>query len=186
MPDSTQVPGYDRTLANREPPGRSGTGSGGDLVTSEPGQYPPVAPGDTTIFGGPLPTGTGAPGTAGGDYGGPDTSQAGQLGDSFTGLSRDDITDTGAPGTDGADIPAGAGPDTVKFTRPGSYLSGSYAQDTVRGKVDGPAEWTEANSGGYGTDGPKLPGMKEPTPDGGPFQPGSGGRVMRGGRAVRG
>jgi hypothetical protein len=182
MPDSTQVPGYDRDHAIREAPGRSGTQDNTQFVTSEPGQYPPVAPGDTAIFGGPLPTGTGAPGTAGGDYGGQVTSQAGQLGDSFTGLSREDITDTGAPGTEGADIPDGAGSDTVKFTRPGSYLSGSYTQDTVRGSVDGPGEWTEANSGGYATDGPKLPGMHEPTPDGGPFQPGSGGRVMRGGR----
>ena len=45
-----------------------GTSTGAD-PTNEPGQYPVGGWGDA-IFGGPLPTGTGAPGTGGGDGGG--------------------------------------------------------------------------------------------------------------------
>jgi hypothetical protein len=65
----------------------------------------------------------------------------------------------------------------VDFTRPGSYLTGSYGQDTVRDEVEGAGNWTEANDSGYGTGGPKLPGMNEPTSTGA-----GQGSVMRGGR----
>jgi hypothetical protein len=187
MADSTQVPGYDAARrAERASPGAySGERESGD-PTNEPGQYP-VGGWGNAIFGGPLPEGTGAPGSGGGQGAGDDpTVEAGQLSDDFTGLSDSDIEDTGAPGTAGARHSSGAGPDAVTFTRPGSYLSGSYTEDTVRDRVDGPANWTEANDSGYAADGPKLPGMHEPTPDGGPYQPKSGGRVLRGGRDVRG
>jgi hypothetical protein len=182
MADSGQVPGYDPSRRdNRASPGAySGERSSGD-PTNQPGQYPPGE--DHGIFGGPLPTGTGAPGTAGGSGADADpTVESGQLSDDFTGLSSGDIEDTGAPGTSGATGSSGGGPDAITFTRPGSYLSGSYAEDTIRDRVGGPGNWTEANDSGYGTAGPKLPAMHEPTPDGGPYQPGAGGRVMRGGR----
>jgi hypothetical protein len=181
---SSDVPGYNAVKRTSQPEAgaASGTRAGGD-PTAEPGQYPPGN--DHGIFGGALPTGTGAPGTGGGEGGGDPTTEAGQTSDDFTGQSGASLTDTGAPGSGGASVASGAGGDSVTFTRPGSYLSGSYASDTVRGNVDGPASWTEANASGYGTDGPKLPGMHEPEAGSSDFQPG-GGRVMRGGRAVRG
>jgi hypothetical protein len=185
MADSNAVAGYDRDMASRDAPDRAGTGGGGD-VTSLPGQYP--GEDDHGIFGGTLPTGTGAPGSAGGGGGdGDPTNLPGQDVDSFTGLSHDEVTDTGAPGTAGAQHSDGTGPDTVDFTRAGSYLSGTYAQDSVRDEIDGPGNWTEANDSGYATGGPQLPGLKgnEPQAGEGRFQPG-GGRVLRGGRAVRG
>ena len=55
---------------------------------------------------------------------------------------------------------------------------------SISDDTSGPRESTQANDEGYGSGGPKLPGMAEPVP-GGQFQPGSGGRVLRGGRAVR-
>jgi hypothetical protein len=184
MASSSDVPGYDRTQASRGSPDRSGEGAGGD-VTVQPGQYPP---GETHgIFGGPLPTGTGAPGSSGGSGGdGDPTNQAGQDVDAFAGVSGGDLTSTGAPGSAGATGSTGGGGDSVDFTRPGSYLSGTYAQDTVRGNIDGPQDWTQANDSGYGTGGPKLPGMHEPQAGSGEFQPGRGGRVLRGGRPARG
>jgi hypothetical protein len=186
MADSNSVAGYNRNEASRDAPARSGLQTGGPLVTSQVGQYPPVAPGDTAIFGGPLPTTTGAPGTAGGGGDGDPTVEPGQTTDDFTGLSRGDITDTGAPGTAGARHSEGTGSDSVAFTRPGSYLSGTYASDSVRDDIDGPGNWTEANDSGYATGGPQLPGIAGNEPQaGGRFQPG-GGRVLRGGRAVRG
>jgi hypothetical protein len=189
MADSSAVPGYDTTRATRGNPDRAGTRAepGPQFVTSEPGQYPPNAPYDQQIFGGPLPDGTGAPGSAGGTAPPDPTNLAGQEVDSFTGLSHADINSTGAPGTTGSALPAGNGPDSIEFTRPGSYQSGSYAQDTVRDTVTGPGEWTEANESGYATGGPQLPGIagNEPVAGSDRYQPG-GGRVLRGGRAVRG
>jgi hypothetical protein len=182
--DSNSVAGYDRNEASRSAPAQSGLGEAND-VTLVPGQYPPGFEYEAEMFGGPLPRGTGAPGTGGGEGDGDPTVEPGQTTDDFTGLSRDDITDTGAPGTAGAQHSEGTGPDAVTFTRPGSYLSGSYASSTVRDEIDGAGNWTEANDSGYATGGPKLPGMQEPTPDGGPYQPNAGGRVLRGGRDVR-
>lgn len=181
MADSDSVAGYDATKASRGAPDRSGTG-GGD-VTSLPGQMP--GEDDHGIFGGPLPTTTGAPGSAGGSAPADPTNLAGQSEDGFTGLSDSDLNETGAPGSQGSGVRNGAGSDSVAFTRPGSYLSGTYASDTVRNTIDGPGSSTEANPDGYATDGPKLPGMHEPTPNSGPYQPNAGGRVMRGGRSVR-
>jgi hypothetical protein len=187
MPNSSQVPGYDNTrrVTGGTPP-YSGLQEGGD-PTTEPGQYPPGN--DSGIFGGPLPTGTGAPGTQGarGTGGVDPTNEPGQTLDSMTGLSAQQVSSTGAPGTQGAEPDLGSGSDSVTFTRPGSYLNGSYAQDTVRDNVSGPGDWTQANSEGYGNDTNQLPGLKgnQPVP-GGRFQPGGGGRVLRGGRAVQG
>lgn len=184
MASSTDVPGYSSTKRTSGGPPYSGIQQGGD-PTSEPGQYPPGN--DHGIFGGPLPTGTGAPGTGGGSGGGDDTTEPGQLTDGLTGISDSDITSSGAPGSQGTTPTSGTGPDSITFTRPGSYQSGSYAQDTVRDSVSGSADWTQANDDGYGSNGPQLPGLQgnQPVP-GGKFQPGSGGHVLRGGRAVRG
>lgn len=179
MADSAH-PGYSSTKASRGSPASAGEGRGGD-VTAEPGQYPPAA--DHGIFGGPLPTGTGAPGSAGGAGDGDPTIEPGQTTDDFTGNSRGDLTSTGAPGSAGGDPSSGTGGNSVTFTRPGSYLSGTYSEDTVRDDIDGPGEWTEANDSGYATGGPQLPGIKGNQPT----STGAGrGRVMRGGRAVRG
>ena len=178
MADSNSVAGYDRDRASRAAPAYSGTSAGGD-PTSQPGQYPPGS--DHGIFGGPLPTGTGAPGTGGGAGGGDPTTQAGQTSDDFTGVPGTELNSTGAPGTTGGVPSTGGGPDAVTFTRPGSYLSGTYASNTVRTSVDGPQDSTQANDSGYGTDGPKLPAMHEPQAGSSDFQPG-GGRVLRGGR----
>lgn len=156
----------------------SGHGGGGD-PTTEPGQYPPSR---SDIFGGPLPTGTGAPGTQGGGGGGGDpTTEAGQLTDSFTGDSDAEITGTGAPGTSTNPGSRGGGT-SVSYTRPGSFLSGTYQSDVASEVIDGPGGATEANSQGYGTGGPQLPGLEgnEPTAGNSKFQPGSG-KVLRGG-----
>jgi hypothetical protein len=160
----------------------SGTRGGND-PTTEPGQYPPDNSGG--IFGGPLPTGTGAPGTGGGGGGGDPTTEAGQLTDGLTGVSDSDIRNTGAPGT--STSPGQGGGTSVTYTRPGSHLSGAYQTETSSETLDGPGESTEANGQGYGTGGPQLPGIKgnEPTAGGGRYQPGSG-KVLRGGRSVRG
>jgi len=187
MANSSQVPGYDgtRRTTGGNPP-YSGVQQGGD-PTTEPGQYPP--PDQNAFFGGPLPTSTGAPGTQGARGTGSvdPTNEPGQTTDSLTGLPASDVASTGAPGSPGADPSLGSGPDSVTITRPGSYLSGSNAQDTVRAAVSGPGDWTQANNEGYGSDANQLPGLKgnQPAP-GGRFQPGGGGQVLRGGRAVRG
>lgn len=176
-------PGYDSTKQNTGSMRVSGRGGSGADPTNEPGQYPPGT--DGGIFGGPLPSGTGAPGTAGA-RGLPDpTNQPGQLEDGLTGITTAEITQTGAPGTQGTTPTNGGGPDAVTFTRPTSGVA-PYEALTVRDSVSGTADWTQANDDGYGSGGPQLPGIKgnEPVP-GGKFQPGSG-RVMRGGRAVRG
>jgi len=188
--DPNTVPGYgtgEDVAGARETNAYSGIRSTGD-PTLEPGQYPPDE--DHGIFGGPMPEGTGAPGTAGARYDSSvdPTNEPGQTEDGLTGITEAEITETGAPGSTGADPSDGSGADSVTFTRPGSYLSGTYAMSTVRDDTDGPTDWTQANDSGYATGGPQLPGIKgnEPEAGSGRFQPGAGGRVMRGGRAVRG
>lgn len=154
--------------------------AGSSDPTNEPGQYPPSR---TDIFGGPLPTGTGAPGTRGGGGGGDDTAEPGQLTDGITGVSDAEITETGAPGT-GTTANTSGGSASVTYTEPGSPYSGTYKSETVSDDLSGTRDSTQANDEGYGTGGPQLPGIKgnEPVP-GGRYQPGSG-RVLRGGRAV--
>jgi hypothetical protein len=169
-----QVPGYGSgSSAPRQTDAFSGTGASSD-PTLEPGQYP------DSVFGVRLPQGTGAPGSQGAAYsaGVDPTLQPGQLNEGLSGLGPSDTADTGAPGSQGA-VNGMAGGDRVSFTRPGSYLSGTYQADTVNDSVSGPADWTQAIDGSYAGGGPQLPGIKgnEPTSTGA-----GGGRVMRGGR----
>jgi len=163
----------------------SGTADSNDPTLQE-GQYPPGGWG-SSIFGGPLPDGTGAPGTAGARWsaGTDPTNEPGQTEDGLTGISEDEITQTGAPGTQGAQDSTG-GADSVSFTTPGSYLTGSYDMQQVSDDVSGPGDWTGANDEGYATGGPQLPGIRGNEPQAGSsrYQPG-GGRVLRGGRDVR-
>jgi hypothetical protein len=161
----------------------SGVTETGD-PTNEPGQYP--VSGQNNIFGGPLPTGTGAPGTAGAYPGPADaTNEPGQLDDGFTGLSEAQITGTGAPGTQGAQDHDGGG-DAITYTQASDGI-GPYQMASTSDDVSGSGDWTGANDQGYASGGPQLPGIKgnEPQAGGGRFQPGSG-SVMRGGRSVRG
>lgn len=161
--------------------GYSGTAGGGD-PTTEPGQYPPSA--ENNIFGGPLPTGTGAPGTRGGGPSPDPTNMAGQVDDGLTGISEAQITETGAPGTGTTANTAGGGT-SITYTRAGSPYSGTYKSDTTGDNLSGPTDSTMANDEGYATGGPQLPGIagNEPQAGGSRYQPGAG-RVLRGGRAV--
>ena len=165
----------------------SGRASGNTDATNEPGQYPVGGWGDS-IFGGPLPDGTGAPGTQGASYSADTdpTNEPGQTEDGLTGITEAEITQTGAPGTQGAAYGGnGGGGEQITFTKVGSFLSDTNAEDTVNATVDGPTDWTQANDSGYATGGPQLPGIRgnEPQAGKGRFQPGAG-RVMRGGRAI--
>lgn len=153
----------------------SGTPAGGMDPTLEPGNYGP------SIFGVNLPQGTGAPGSQGAAPGGGNddpTNEPGQLNEGLSGLGPAQTANTGAPGSQGASN-GGSGPDTVKYTRPGSYLTGTYQQDTVSDSVSGTGDWTQAIDGSYGG-GPQLPGISGNMPMG---TGAGGGRVMRGGRA---
>jgi hypothetical protein len=165
--------------------GRSGVSSGAD-ATTEPGQYP-VGGWGNAIFGGPLPTGTGAPGTQGAtrSAGVDPTNEPGQTSDGLTGVTDAEIGQTGAPGTQGVvDHPGGG--TGITYTYPNDGI-GPYAQVTVSDDLSGPGDSTGANDGGYATGGPQLPGIKgnEPQAGSGRYQPG-GGSVLRGGRSVRG
>lgn len=174
------VPGYGAGSRATGSPAYSGTQQGGD-PTTEPGQYPGTM--DHGIFGGPLPTSTGAPGSAGGrGSGGDPTVEPGQLTDGLTGVSDRDIANTGAPGGQGASNSENTGPDSVTFTRPSAGIN-TYDTESVRDSVSGSQDWTSANDQGYSSGGPQLPGIRgnEPKAGEGPYQPGSG-RVLRGGR----
>lgn len=177
-------PGYDSRKQAVPTTKVSGLGDAGTDPTLEPGQYPPGT--DHGIFGGPLPAGTGAPGTAGVTGGSDPTTEPGQTQDGLTGISEAQITQTGAPGSQGTVPTAGGGPDAVSFTRPTAGVT-TYESIGISDSVGGPEDWTQANDDGYASGGPQLPGLKgnEPQAGGGKFQPG-GGRVLRGGRAVRG
>ena len=154
--------------------------------TLQPGQYPVTPDWGNAIFGGPLPDGTGAPGSTGGRSGGLDpTNEIGQVTDSFTGIPDGQIGGTGAtnaPGTQGAQDGPGGTP--VTYTMPQDGI-GPYYTTTVSDDLNGPQDSTQANGGGYATGGPQLPGLKgnEPQAGSGRYQPG-GGRVLRGGRAI--
>ena len=159
----------------------AGTSASAD-PTNEPGQYP-VGGWGPSIFGGPLPTGTGAPGTQGARAGASDpTNQAGQVEDGLTGISTQQITETGAPGSSTTPN-QGEGGDSITYTRFGSFLTGTYQSDTVSDELSGPQDSTQANDIGYATGGPQLPGIagNEPQAGDGRYQPSSG-RVLRGGR----
>lgn len=152
--------------------------------TNEPGQYP-VTGANAQIFGGPLPSGTGAPGSAGASGSADATNEPGQVSDGFSGVTDSEITSTGAPGSSGAQVHDG-GSDAVMYTKPTAGIT-PYEMETTSDNVSGTGDWTAANDSGYATGGPQLPGIKgnEPEAGAGRFQPG-GGTVMRGGRAVRG
>jgi hypothetical protein len=181
----SQVPGYGpaRRAEEDETGTYSGVRRGGDPA-AEPGQYPPG------IFGGPLPEGTGAPGSVPGRRTASPadaTNLPGQLGEVFTGVPVSDASGYSPSlsiGTPGAEPSTGTGPDAVTFTRPGSYLSGTYGTDTVRDETAGPGNWTEANDSGYATGGPQLPGIRgnEPVAGGTRYQPGAGRVLHRAGR----
>jgi hypothetical protein len=161
----------------------SGTNENSD-PTNEPGQYPVTAD-QHGIFGGPLPSGTGAPGSPGAYPGPADaTNEAGQTEDGLTGISEDQITQSGAPGSQGA-VNANGGADTVTYTEASDGIL-PYKEVTVNDSVSGTADWTGANTQGYGSGGPQLPGIRGNEPEAGSsrYQPGAG-RVLRGGRAVR-
>jgi hypothetical protein len=141
----------------------------------EPGQYP------GSLFGHGLPQGTGAPGSQGAQGGADPSNEPGQLNEGISGLGPDALANTGAPGSTGNQN-ATSGPDAVSYTRPGSYLTGTYTQDTVHDAVSGPNDWTQAIDGSYGG-GPQLPGIAGNMPSG----TGAGeGKVLHGGRNVRG
>ena len=142
----------------------------GGEVTNEPNQYP------GSIFGVGLPAGTGAPGTAGAGRGADPANQPGQLTEGISGTGPADTADTGAPGTQGAAVNAG-GADTVTYTEPGSFLSGTNTEGTVRDSISGTGDWTQAHDGSYGGN-LNLPGIVGNQPAG----TGAGqGRVLRGG-----
>jgi pilus assembly protein FimV len=151
----------------------SGTGASADPA-NEPGQYP------SSLFGVALPRGTGAAGSAGASGAADPSNEPGQLTEGISGTGPADNADTGAPGTAGATESAG-GPDSVSYTRPGSFLSGTNVAATVNDTISGTGDWTQAVDGSYGG-GPQLPGIAGNMP----ASTGAGaGRVLRGGRAVR-
>lgn len=174
---SPQIPPSSKTTATSGRP-YSGTNTATD-PTNQPGQYP--VSGENDIFGGPLPTGTGAPGTSGASGSADPTNVPGQTEDGLTGLTEAQITETGAPGSQGARGEFGGG-DSITYTYPNDGI-GPYQQVAFSDELNGPGDSTQANDSGYATGGPQLPGIKgnEPGAGGAKFQPGSG-RVMRGGR----
>ncbi|HEX7994420.1 MAG TPA: hypothetical protein VF506_10900 [Streptosporangiaceae bacterium] len=149
-------------------------GAYGGEVSTQPGQYP------ARLFGVALPQGTGAPGSAGAGRSADPANQPGQLNEGISGLGPADTADTGAPGSQGAGSGSGSA-DSVTYTWPGSFLTGTNQSDTVRDDISGTGDWTQAHPGSYGGN-LNLPGI-----DGNqPTSTGAGqGRVLRGGRRVR-
>jgi hypothetical protein len=166
------TPGYGGT--GQSAPGRESAGRAGGDPTLEPGQYP------GSLFGVALPQGTGAPGSPGATGGADPTNQPGQLNEGISGLGPSATANTGAPGSQG-NTNSGGGSDQVTFTRPGSYLTDTYQQDTVSDNVSGTNDWTQANDGSYAGGGQQLPGVagNEPTSTGA-----GQGTVRRGGRGA--
>jgi hypothetical protein len=183
MANSDHYPASGKTEQKARP--YSGVSKPSD-PTNEPGQYPAGDWGNA-IFGGPLPTGTGAPGSQGGQTAGLDpTNEIGQNQDTFSGVPDGKIAGTGAtgaPGTQGAVDSTGG--TAITYTVPNDGI-GPYVSTSVGDNVTGFNESTQANDQGYGSGGPQLPGLKgnEPLAGSSRYQPGAG-NVMRGGRAVR-
>jgi hypothetical protein len=162
----------------------SGTASDSD-PTAEPGQYPPGNWGNA-LFGGTLPTGTGAPGTQGARGGADPTTEPGQLNEGLSGLGPADTADTGAPGTGTTPNSSGGG-SSIRFTDPGTMPGvGAYRSEQVSDDLSGSRDSTQANDIGYGSGGPQIPAIagNEPQAGSAKWQTGSG-RVLRGGRDVR-
>jgi|SRR5215475_2033461 len=163
-------------MADRQSGGRSSGVYAGDEV-NQPNQYP------GSLFGVALPQGTGAPGTAGAGGVADPTNEPGQLNEGISGLGPSDIADTGAPGSQGATNTEG-GPDSVSYSSANFYKGESEPASLSESKSDhisGTDDWTQANDGSYGG-GKYLPGVQGNTPT---STGAGGGRVMRGGRAVR-
>jgi hypothetical protein len=168
------TPGYGGSGQSRPGVNSAGTGTSGESV-NQPGQYP------ASLFGSPLPAGTGAPGSPGPAlYSADPTNEPGQLNEGLSGLGPADIANTGAPGSAGMANAAG-GPDAVTFTRPGSPFTGTYTMDTVHDDVSGINDWTQAGDGSYGG-GPQLPGIAGNMPT----STGAGQGRVRGGRSDTG
>ena len=167
-------------IPGQQPPGGGGVsgakgpdaaGAYGGDVSNQPGQYP------ASIFGVALPQGTGAPGTAGAGRTADPTNQPGQLTEGISGTGPADTADTGAPGTAGSGMDPAGGADSITYTRPGSFLTGTNIQDTVRDDISGTSDWTQAHDGSYGGN-LNLPGIagNQPVSTGA-----DQGRVLRGG-----
>lgn len=143
----------------RQMPGRTRNGrpEAGTDPTNERGQTP------SEIFGFPVPYSTGARGSSGSSTGaGTDvTMYDGQLEESVTGLSGPAVTSTGAPGSQGASN--GNMGDEVTYTDPFAVIGGVHRENTVRGKIDGEGDWTQANDMGY-SGGPTLPILQNNRP----------------------
>lgn len=163
------TPGYGGSGESR--PGQLSAGTGGGDPTLEPGQVP------ASLFGSPLPAGTGAPGSPGGGMPTDPTLESGQLYEGISGLGPAALADTGAPGSTGAQNTAG-GPDRITYTEPGSYLDGTYDQETFTDSISGTGDWTQANDATYGA-GPQLPGIAGNQPT----STGAGQGRVRGGRS---
>ena len=175
------VPGYGPAdqVAGKSGKPAQGDSRGGD-PTNQPNQYP------GSIFGMPLPSGTGAPGSRGASGSSSDpTNQPGQLDEGISGSHPPQTDHTGAPGTQGANPALGSGTDTVSFTKLSAGL-GPYQTQTVSDEISGSGDWTGANDQGYASGGPQLNGIKgnEPSVNDGPYTAKSGGRVLRGGRGA--
>lgn len=181
MANSDHYPPSGKTTTGDRP--YSGNSETAD-PTTEPGQYPVGGWGDA-IFGGPLPSGTGAPGSPGATRGGSTdpTNEPGQVSDGLTGITDAEISNTGAPGTQGAQDSAGG--ESITYTTPQDGI-GPYGTTTVADDLSGARDSTQANDQGYASGGPQLPGLKGNEPQAGSsrYQPG-GGHVMRGGRAIK-
>lgn len=185
MANAEGVPASGKTQAPDNRP-YSGVNSPSD-PTNEPGQYPVTPSWGDAIFGGPLPTGTGAPGSTGarrGQAGTDATNEPGQTSDGLTGVTDAQITQSGAPGSQGA-VDSDGGADSVTFTAASDGIN-PYRMVTTSDDISGPGDWTGANDQGYATGGPQLPGIagNEPQAGAGRYQPG-GGSVMRGGRDIK-
>jgi hypothetical protein len=161
---------------------RSGTASGAD-PTNLDGQYPPGGWGGA-LFGGALPSGTGAPGSRGARGGADPTTEPGQLDEGLSGLGPADTANTGAPGRGTTPNSAGGG-STITFTDPGTMPGvGAYRSESVSDDLSGPRDSTMVNDQGYGSGGPQIPGIGEPQAGSANWQTGRG-TVLRGGRDVR-
>jgi hypothetical protein len=165
-----QNTGMGDVSGTKETGASAGTRTSSDPA-NEPGQYP------ASLFGVALPQGTGAAGSSGASRGGTDpANEPGQLNEGISGLGPADTANTGAPGGTGAQNGPSGG-DSVTYTRPGSFLSGTNIQDTINDTVSGTDDWTQAIDGSYGG-GPQIPGVAGNMPAG---TGAGGGRVLRGG-----
>src|SRR5215472_17039265 len=118
-----QTPGYGNAAEAFRPGAQdaiSGVPSGGVDPTNELGQTPP------SLFGVAQTYSTGATGSGGAVYSDAvdPTNEPGQVDEGLSGTTSAQNAATGAPGSTAAQN-HGTGPDAVKFTRPGSYLTGT-------------------------------------------------------------